>query len=94
MYTPPPVEVAPTTQAPAPVPTTQAPVPEPTTQAPAPLPTTAATSPAAGASSGGACGEIGGQCSGDITYYEAGLGACGWTNDGSSEDVFALAHGR
>lgn len=93
VYTPPPVEVAPTTQAPAPVPTTQAPVPEPTTQAPAPLPTTAATSPAAGASSGGACGEIGGQCSGDITYYEAGLGACGWTNDGSSEDVFALAHG-
>ena len=45
------------------------------------------------ASSGGACGEVGGECSGDITFYEAGLGACGWNNDGATEDVFALAHG-
>lgn len=31
-------------------------------------------------------------CSGDITYYDTGLGACGWTNDGKTENVFALAH--
>ncbi|KAG4428539.1 hypothetical protein IFR05_015978 [Cadophora sp. M221] len=29
-------------------------------------------------------------CSGDITYYEAGLGACGVTADGSVEKVIAL----
>lgn len=32
-------------------------------------------------------------CSGDITFYDTGLGACGWTNDGTTEKVFALAHG-
>ncbi|KUJ15663.1 uncharacterized protein LY89DRAFT_587490, partial [Mollisia scopiformis] len=29
---------------------------------------------------------------GDITYYEAGLGACGWTSDGSTEQVVALPY--
>lgn len=43
--------------------------------------------------SSGACGTVGGHCLGDITYYDAGLGACGWTNNGYTEDVFALAHG-
>lgn len=46
-----------------------------------------------GGSGGGACGEVGGKCSGDLTFYDAGLGACGWYNDGNSEAVFALAVG-
>lgn len=29
---------------------------------------------------------------GDITFYDAGLGSCGWTTDGSSEYVVALSH--
>ncbi|KAL8793366.1 MAG: hypothetical protein Q9195_004044 [Heterodermia aff. obscurata] len=90
VYTPP-VPTTPTYTPPVVPETTPAPVttPEPTTQAPVPVPTTASSS----GPSGGACGDVGGECSGDITYYQAGLGACGWTNDGSSEDVFALAHG-
>ena len=32
-------------------------------------------------------------CLGDITYYEAGLGACGETTDGSVEKVIALPFG-
>jgi hypothetical protein len=27
-----------------------------------------------------------------MTYYDAGLGACGWTTDGETEDVVALSH--
>ncbi len=46
------------------------------------------------ANSGGACGTVGGQCSGELTFFEAGRGACGWINDGETEDVFALAHGK
>ncbi|KAI4115963.1 MAG: hypothetical protein LQ345_003534 [Seirophora villosa] len=38
------------------------------------------------------CGEVGMPCAGDITFYDTGLGACGWTNDGTAENVFALAH--
>ncbi|KAL8694731.1 MAG: hypothetical protein Q9218_000657 [Villophora microphyllina] len=38
------------------------------------------------------CGKVGMPCAGDITFYDTGLGACGWTNDGTSEKVFALAH--
>ncbi|KAF8864986.1 hypothetical protein BDZ45DRAFT_581164, partial [Acephala macrosclerotiorum] len=30
---------------------------------------------------------------GDITYYTAGLGACGTTNDGDTEKVVALPYG-
>ncbi|KAL8873777.1 MAG: hypothetical protein Q9174_000816 [Haloplaca sp. 1 TL-2023] len=41
----------------------------------------------------GNCGKVGEPCSGDITFYDTGLGACGWTNDGTTENVFALAHG-
>ena len=52
------------------------------------------------------CGNIGGTCSGDITVYDttagltpelfkvSGFGACGWLNNGTTEDVFALAHGE
>ncbi|KAH7356527.1 allergen Asp F7 [Rhexocercosporidium sp. MPI-PUGE-AT-0058] len=60
----------------------------------------AATTPAAPAaaetyssgSSGGVCSS-GSPCSGDITYYEAGLGACGVTNDGNVDKVIALPVG-
>jgi len=27
-----------------------------------------------------------------MTFYTAGLGSCGYTNDGTTEDVVALAH--
>lgn len=44
--------------------------------------------------SGGSCGEIGGTCSAtNVTYFGGGMGACGWSNDTTSEDFFALAHG-
>ena len=39
------------------------------------------------------CGKVGAPCSGDITFYDTGLGACGWTDDGTVDNVFALAHG-
>lgn len=35
----------------------------------------------------------GSPCSGDITFYQAGLGACGDTHDGDAEAVVALPHG-
>ena len=56
--------------------------------------------------SSGSCGDVGGSCSGDVTYYDttdgltpevfkvSGYGACGWLNNGTTEDVFALAHGK
>jgi len=31
-------------------------------------------------------------CQGDITYYEAGLGACGIVSNGAVENVVALPH--
>lgn len=44
--------------------------------------------------SGGSCGEIGGTCSAtNVTYFGGGMGACGWSNDTTNEDFFALAHG-
>lgn len=45
-----------------------------------------------GGSPNGQCTESS-PCTGDITFYEAGLGACGTTADGSTEDVVALPHG-
>ncbi|KAG4427411.1 hypothetical protein IFR05_017106 [Cadophora sp. M221] len=54
----------------------------------APAPSTASSLD----SSGGFCSS-GSPCSGDITYYEAGLGACGETTDGSVEKVIALPVG-
>lgn len=50
----------------------------------------AASSSGSGASSSG-CSESS-PCSGDITYYTAGLGACGLTTDGDSEAVIALPY--
>ena len=51
----------------------------------------AASSPSSSGSSGGTCSS-GSPCEGDITYYEAGLGACGLTNDGTTDKVVALPH--
>jgi hypothetical protein len=51
----------------------------------------AASSPSSSGSSGGTCSS-GSPCQGDITYYEAGLGACGLTNDGTTDKVVALPH--
>lgn len=76
-------EVAPVTTTPVEVATTPAVVAAPAT-------TTAATS--SGGSSTGECSS-GSPCSGDITFYEAGLGACGDTNNSDSDYVVALAHG-
>lgn len=64
-------------------------------QAPAPsvTPKVEPVPAAGGGGGGGACGTVGGKCSGDLTFYEAGLGACGVYNNGDTEAVFALAHG-
>lgn len=44
--------------------------------------------------SGGSCGEIRGTCTAtNVTYFGGGMGACGWSNDTTNEDFFALAHG-
>jgi len=75
-------------------------VPETTTVAPVvaavstteTTPAVAATTAASSGSSSGTCSSSS-PCEGDITYYEAGLGACGWTNDGDVENVVALPHG-
>ncbi|OBT61408.1 hypothetical protein VE03_09500 [Pseudogymnoascus sp. 23342-1-I1] len=53
--------------------------------------TPAATSTPSTGSSTGDCGS-GSPCSGDITFYTAGLGACGLTSDGSAENVVALPY--
>jgi hypothetical protein len=57
-------------------------------------PPAAATSAAPTSSnpSGGQCSS-GSPCEGDMTYYTAGPGACGWTNDGDVQNVVALPHG-
>ncbi|KAL8802600.1 MAG: hypothetical protein Q9182_003690 [Xanthomendoza sp. 2 TL-2023] len=83
----------------APSPPVPAPVPSPQPVAPAPAPAPAPVAPIksnanldSNAGSMASCGKVGMPCSGDITFYDTGLGACGWTNDGLSENVFALAH--
>ena len=67
----------------------------PVKSSPAPPATQAtASSDQTQAASGGSCGEIGGSCNAsDITFFDGGLGACGWTNDTASEDFFAVAEG-
>lgn len=67
-------------------------------------PTSVAAPAATSASSGGSiiyapgattsadC-EIGSPCEGDLTFYDVGVGACGTTNDGDTEDVIALPFG-
>ena len=98
-YVPPTTSVAPVEAAPTPseTPVYVAPVYTPAaettpTATPAAPAAPAASSPASSGSSSGVCNS-GSPCEGDITYYEAGLGACGVTNDGSTENVVALPHG-
>ncbi|KAI4190487.1 MAG: hypothetical protein L6R41_000792 [Letrouitia leprolyta] len=81
-----PVYQAPSSPAPAPVPKAPSPPAAPKAAAPIRQPTSDFGSTAE-------CGQVNGVCSGDITFYDTGLGACGWTNDGTTEKVFALAHG-
>ncbi len=70
--------------------TSAAPVVEvPTTSAAAEV--AATTSAASTGASTGECSESS-PCAGDMTHYDAGLGACGWTNNGTTESVVALAH--
>lgn len=67
----------------------------PVTEQPAPTSTAATNN--YGTSSGGACGEIGGQCTGDATFYDVSPGdwtACGTHVDGLHEDIFAIAAGE
>jgi hypothetical protein len=99
-YVPPTTSVAPVYVAPAPAPSSssEAPVyvaPEPS-YTPAAETTTAAAAPVSSSSSSGsssgACSS-GSPCEGDITYYTAGLGACGLTTDGTVDKVVALPHG-
>ncbi|KAL8731305.1 MAG: hypothetical protein Q9166_003529 [cf. Caloplaca sp. 2 TL-2023] len=108
VYNPPAVQ-QPAAPAPAPVPVTPPtqsatpvnkppppPVLAPAPQAPAPAPIAQAKSNEKDNANSGStanCGKVGMPCSGDITFYDTGLGACGWTNDGTTENVFALAHG-
>lgn len=87
--------VAPTTTTPAPyvAPTTTTPVPvyvAPTPSPPAPAP--AAPSESTQSSSGGLGGmaSVGMTHTGDLTWYEVGLGACGKTNV-ASDSVVAVA---
>jgi hypothetical protein len=63
-----------------------------TSEAPAPAATSASSSSSSSGSSSGECSS-GSPCTGDITYYTAGLGACGSTSDGDAEKVVALPHG-
>ncbi|CAD6449974.1 ee3079a3-c8e9-4dd3-8921-4be62f74142c-CDS [Sclerotinia trifoliorum] len=89
--------VIPTTSSVAPVviPTTSsvAPVVIPSSTAAAPVPaTTYASSSSFSGSSSKVCGS-GTPCTGDMTYYEAGLGACGITTDGSTFAGVALPVG-
>lgn len=100
---PPPANPAPTTSAapqhayvPPPAPTSVA----PTTTSAAPatpaqgmgsVPVQSGAVPAVGVADTSMCAP-GSPCSGDITYYTVGQGACGITNDGSKENVIALPH--
>lgn len=91
------------TVAPVVVPTTSAYVPPPpaattvTAQAAAPVvePSTAAAAPAAVQSSSGTSSKSGADTrSGDLTYYQVGLGACGEDDSGKddTDNIVALSH--
>ncbi|KAL8779533.1 MAG: hypothetical protein Q9213_006902 [Squamulea squamosa] len=96
-YVPQPAPPAPLPPAPAQAPQApqaQAPTPAPVLQAPAPVAAAKHLENAhAGFGSTEKCGQVGMPCSGDITFYDTGLGACGTTDDGLNDNVFALAHG-
>lgn len=83
---------APTTQAPAPTSYSPEPAPAPTTYAPAPAPQPSSSAPAPAPSPSQSSGGEGGGATftGDATYWEPAMGACGWTNT-ASEDVIAIS---
>jgi hypothetical protein len=84
-----PAAETPVASTPAPAPTTLA---TSTTPAAAPAPAaTSASSSSSSSSSGGQCSQ-GSPCTGDITYYDTGLGACGITST-NTDKVVALPHG-
>lgn len=87
-YVPPPPPS--TTQAPAP--TTYAPEPAPTSYSPEPAPQPSYSPPAPAPSPSQPSGGNGGGATftGDATYWEPAMGACGWTNT-ASEDVVAIS---
>ncbi|KAL8854748.1 MAG: hypothetical protein Q9221_000531 [Calogaya cf. arnoldii] len=94
---PPPPQPRPAPQPAVPATQPAAPAPAP---APAPVPAPASVAQAkskqdVGTESGSTvnCGQVGKPCSGEITFYDTGLGACGTVDDGLNENVFALAHG-
>ena len=89
---PPPPVIPQPVKAAAPVPQPAAPVQEVSPPAPQ-IPNNPAPQTNTGSGNTANCGKVGEPCSGDITFYDTGLGACGWTNDGTTENVFALAHG-
>ncbi|GKZ33214.1 hypothetical protein AbraIFM66950_003009 [Aspergillus brasiliensis] len=68
--------------------------PSTTTTVPAAATTSASSSGSSGSSSGysGSC-SAGSPCTGDLTYYVAGLGSCGTTSNGNSDKVVALPVG-
>lgn len=76
----------------APAPALQPPSPPAPPPAPAPQANSYSSATTSSGSTGD-CGKVGMPCSGDITFYNAGVGACGSTNDGTTEKVFALAVG-
>ncbi|KAI9779665.1 MAG: hypothetical protein M1835_004640, partial [Candelina submexicana] len=74
----------------------------PTTSSAAPAATSSAPPTSNGTpgacSTDGKCSSSGTPCCGDITHYDTDAahqtkGACGWVNDGATEDVVALPHG-
>lgn len=78
----------------APAPKSPSPAAPVDVPAAAPTPQDSTSSDQTQPHSGGSCGEIGGTCTAtNVTYFGGGLGACGWSNDTTSEDFFALAHG-
>ncbi|KAI5359917.1 putative RlpA-like domain superfamily protein [Septoria linicola] len=92
VYVPPPAPTTPTSTYVAPAPTYEAPAPyvPPTSEA-APAPAPAATSPAVKSSGSGLSGMAapGKSYTGDLTWYDVGMGACGKTNV-ASDPVIAI----
>lgn len=70
---------------------------QPTTTAAPPPPAPTTGSSGSGSGSSGSSSGGGSWSSGDVTFYDTATSAdspssCGWTNDGSSENVLALSH--
>jgi len=86
-YTPPAVP------APAPEAPSVAPIPAPAASSPAPVPTSTPLSSNVAkdtVGSDGACQGSGDACQGDVTHWDGGLGACGWSVDSNSQYQIAL----